>query len=862
MTVDEIVRELTLDEKALLTAGADMWNTAAIERLGIPALKMTDGPNGARGDALLGAGTATAACVPCGSALGATWNLELVSRIGAMLGEEARTKSCRVLLAPTINLHRSPLGGRTFECYSEDPLLSGQTAAAFVRGVQSRGVAATAKHFVANDAEFQRYSMNSVVDERALREIYLMPFELAVREGGALAIMTGYNRTNGTYCSESPWLLDRILRREWGFRGVVMTDWLSAGDTVDSARAGLDLQMPGPGRFFGPALAEAVRRGDVEEHVVDAMASRILGLIDRLGAWEDPAEKTERSEDRPEHRALAREAAAEAIVLLANDGILPLDADRLETVALIGPGWGRAHLMGGGSASLRPHYRVAPLEVMRKRLEDRCRILHHRGSDIDKTARPMTRAVLSTPDGEPGLAVEIFANLDHEGDPARRLVYDDTRLLFFGAPAGGVAEDDFSVRARGLFTPEVSGDHVFTLIQAGRARVLVDGRTVLDGVAHPPGRGTAFFGMGSEEMEAVVPLDAGRSVEVVIEYAARDASLLRGAQLGHRPPREDGRLDKAAALAGEADVAVVMVGTSDEWESEGHDRATMDLPADQDELIERVRLANPKTIVVVNTGCPVTMDWADDVPAVVHCWLGGQEMGAAVAGVLFGDAEPAGRLPTTFPRRLEHNPSFGNFPGENGELRYGEGLLVGYRWYDTRKLPVRFPFGHGLSYASFEIGPPQVASTSLSPGGPIELRIPVKNTGGRRGAEVVQVYVAPKRPRLVRPEKELKGFAKVWLEPGQSALVIVALEGRAFAHWDHGAPEQAALEEKIGAVAPMLPGGVAGAARTEPGWYVDAGEYELCVGRSVADIAHRVSIEITGDAFLSGPAAPGDTARP
>ncbi len=859
MSNETLLRDLTLDEKAQLTAGADMWNTVAIERLGVPALKMTDGPNGARGDALLGAGAATAACTPCGSALGATWNLELVQQVGATLGEEARTKSCRVLLAPTINLHRSPLGGRSFECYSEDPLLSGQTAAAFVRGVQSFGVAATAKHFVANDAEFERYTMNSVVDQRALREIYLLPFELAVREGGALAIMTGYNRVNGSYCSENEWLLTDVLRNEWGFQGIVMTDWFSSGDTAASSRAGLDLQMPGPGRFFGPALAEAVRKGDVDETVVDDMAGRILGVIDRLRAWEDPAEKSERSADQPEHRALLRQAACESTVLLTNDGSLPLDAEQLEKVALVGPNWGRAHIMGGGSASLRPHYRVSPLEILRGRLSGTCEILHHRGCDIDKSARPPTRSVLTTPNGEPGLAVDLFTNLDCEGGAAAHLVYDDARLMFFGAPAPGIAPEHFSARASARFTPDISGTHIFTLVQAGQARVLIDGEEVLDGVTTQPPRGTQFFGLGSEEIQAHVELVAGRSVDLVIEYSSRDSFLLRGAQVGHRPPLEEDMMGNAAKLAAEADVAIVMVGTSDEWESEGHDRRSMDLPGDQDELVARVRAANPRTIVVVNTGSPVTMDWAGDVSAIVQCWLGGQEMGNAIADVLLGATDPSGRLPTTIPERLEHNPSYGNFPGENGEVRYGEGVLVGYRWYDTRKLPVRFPFGHGLSYTSFEIGTPELASSGDTPGGAVLVRVPIKNTGKRRGAEVVQAYVAPSRPRVVRPDKELKGFAKVWLEPGQSATITISLEDRAFAYWDPCAPDQAALKEKLGAMANMLPGGVASAERAVPGWYVDAGQYEIKIGRSCTDILHSIPLTITTDAFLSAKGATADS---
>jgi len=851
MRDDTLVRKLTLEEKALLTAGADMWRTAAIERVGIPALKMTDGPNGARGDALLGAGSETALCVPCGSALGATWNPALVERVGSALGEEARTKACRILLAPTINIHRSPLGGRNFECYSEDPLLSGKTAAAFVRGVQSRGVAATAKHFVANDAEFQRYTMSSRVDERALREIYLVPFELAVCEGGVLAIMTGYNRLNGTYCSENEWLLERVLRDDFGFTGIVMTDWFSSGDTAASAAAGLDLQMPGPGRFFGPALGEAVREGTVDEKVLDAKVERFLSVVDRLRAWEDPVEAAERSVERPEHRALAREAACESTVLLANDGILPLDASRLRSVALLGPNWGRAHIMGGGSASLRPHRRTPPLETMRERLGATCRVLHHPGCNIDRTTRTMNRAVLRTPEGEPGIAVEIFPNLDLAGEPVKRLVFEETRLAFFGAPAEGVGAREFSLRARAVFTPEQSGAHTFALVQAGRARVFVDGKIVLDGVTDPPPLGPSFLGMASQERLATVELAAGRAVEIRVEYSSREALLLRGVQIGHRSPVEEDPIGAAAALAAEADVAILLVGTSDEWESEGHDRGSMDLPGAQDELVARVRAANPRTIVVLNTGAPVATPWADEVAAVLQAWLGGQEMCEALADVLLGAADPAGRLPTTFPSLLEHNPSFGNFPGENGEVLYGEGVLVGYRWYDTRRLPVRWAFGHGLSYTTFAIGEPRVTAREHAPGSPLVVEVPVTNTGPRRGAEVVQCYVAPPPGKLVRPAKELKAFEKVWLEPGASAIVQLVLEDRAFACWDPGAPDQEALRTKLGPAASFLPGGKLDLGRTEPGWWIDAGEYELHVGRSSADVAHVVPIRITAEARSS-----------
>jgi len=802
--VEVLLARLTLDEKAALTAGADFWTLVSIDRVGIPPVRVTDGPNGARGSALFGLGGETAVCAPCGSALGATWDPALVERVGVMLGEEALTKACRVLLAPTVNLHRSPLAGRNFECPSEDPLLSGKTAAAFVRGVQSQGVVTTVKHFAGNDAEFERHTMNSVIDERALRELYLVPFELAVREGGALGVMTAYNRLNGPHCSEHQELLTRILRGEWGFEGFVLTDWLSAGSTGGSSSAGVDLEMPGPARFFGSFLADAVRAGEVEEATLDAQAGHLLRVFERVGALDDPADWTSTSIDRPEHRALAREAAASSMVLLRNDGVLPFDATAIRTLAVLGPNAQRPQMMGGGSANLAPHYRISPLDALRARLGAGVDVRYERGVDIDRTA----------PSVDTSFAADFFAGRELAGPVVGGRTFSDGRLLLIDSAPEGVDIADFSFRGAANYTPDETGPHTVSLVQmGGGARVLVDGVVIIDGIADPPGPGTEFFGMGSAEVEAVLELEVGRPVELVVEFVERDGFFLRGAKIGLRRPSPPDLLDRAVAAAAAADAAVVVVGTNDDWESEGHDRATMDLPGRQDELVTRVIAAQPNTVVVVNTGAPVTMPWADDAPAIVQAWFGGQELANALADVITGDAEPAGRLPTTFPQLVEHNPSFGNFPGENGEVRYGEGLLMGYRWYDARRLPTRFPFGHGLSYSTYAMGEPRVGADD---GEHVTLHVPVTNTGTRRGAEVVQCYVAPPRPtRLVRPPKELKAFAKVWLDPGESTTVTLALDQRAFSYWDP----------------------------TQPGWRVDPGTYELCVGRSSADIAHVVSVE-------------------
>lgn len=832
--VEALVAALTTEEKAALTAGRDAWSTEAVPRLGIPPVGMTDGPNGARGAAPLGAGEATAVCVPCGSALGATWNPELIERVGEMLGAETRMRGCRILLAPTVNLHRSPVAGRNFECFSEDPLLSGRAAAAYVRGVQSRSVAVTVKHLVGNEAETERYTMNSVIDERALRELYLLPFELAVKEGGALGVMTSYNRFNGGYCAENAALLTRILREEWGFAGFVVSDWYAQGSTGGSARAGLDLEMPGPGRFFGEALARAVRSGEVEEGLLDAQARRLLSVLESLGALDDPPElEPECYEDRPEHRALARDAATESMVLLRNDGVLPLDLSSLASLAVIGANAGRAQLMGGGSAKLRPYYRVTPLKAIRDHFGAAVEVSYERAVDIDETV----------PELDAAFAYELFAGLDLGGDPVRTGRREDGLLMFFRAPAEVPDSSAYSMRARGAFTAEEDGEHTFTLVLAGEGHLLVGGHLVVDGVTDPPPRGSHFFGMASEEISGSVTLTAGQTVDLTLEWSSRGAvSDFQGAKVGCRPPARPDLIDRAVAAAAAADAAVVIVGTNDDWESEGHDRRSMDLPGAQDELVKRVLEANPRTVVVVNAGSPVTMDWADRAPAILQVWFGGQEMGRGLAQVLSGFAEPAGRLPTTFPLRLEHNPSFGNFPGENGEARYGEGVLAGYRWYEARSLPTRFAFGHGLSYTSFELGEPRVPASVITRGERFTIDVNVTNTGSRRGAEVVQCYVAAVEPRLVRPLKELKAFAKVWLDPGEMATVSLELDDRSFAYWDPGDPDWDELQARFG---PGSPFGGGEERRTTPGWRVDPGTYELHVGRSSAEIAHVLPLVIT-----------------
>lgn len=808
MDLDALLAKLSPQEKASFTAGADFWSVAGLPEHGVPTIRVTDGPNGARGAALLGAGRVSALCVPCGSALGATWDPALVEQVGRVLGAEARTKGARVLLAPTVNLPRSPLFGRSFECFSEDPHLTGVVAAAYVRGVQSEGVAATVKHFVGNETEHLRTTSSSDVDERALRELYLVPFEHAVR-AGVLAVMTSYNRVNGSWVTESPALMG-WLREEQGFEGVVMTDWFGVG-SARSAELGVDLQMPGPARFLGPGLV-----GQVPEEVLDACARRWLRLVERLGAWDD-TDVPERAEDDPARRAVARHAAAAATVLLENDGVLPLPPDA--TIALVGPHALTAHVMGGGSAQLRPHQvRTLAEELPARGL----RVTVEQGCLLDGEAR--------------ALAVPFTTTFrDADGNEVGETLERDGRLLWFTEPVEGLDPDRFSFTAKGSLTPAQTGTHRFTLTQAGRARVRVAGQVVLDGVTTPPPPGPGLFGLGSQPLAAEVDLVAGQRVDVEVEYSSEASFLLHGVEVGHRPPSE-GMLARAVAAAGDADVAVVVVGTSDTWESEGHDRTTLELPGEQAELVRAVCAANPRTVVVVAAGAPVDLSCARDAAAVLLPWLGGEEAAGAVADVLLGVAEPGGRLPVSWPLRVEHTPAYGSFPGEGDRVRYAEGLLSGYRWYDTRHLPTRWAFGHGGYYTTFSWGAPSVTGTTVE--------VAVTNTGSRRGSEVVQAYVEPPPGPLTRPRRELKAFARLHLAPGETAVARLELDDRAFAAWDPGRPEREELLARLGDGS-VVPAGEDAPVR-EPGWWVEGGSYTVHLARSVADVVCTVDVRVDG----------------
>ena len=770
--LDALVDALTLEEQVSLLAGTDNWHTAELPRHGIPAMRVTDGPAGARGTTFTGPASVN---VPSGTSLAATFDPALVERIGALLGREARAKGARVLLAPTVNLHRTPVGGRNFECQSEDPYLSARITVGYVNGVQSEGVAACVKHFVGNDTEHERMTIDNRIDERTMREMYLRPFEAAVCEADALSIMSAYNRINGPWAADSKELITDVLRGEWGFTGVVMSDWFGLHSTAEGIEAGLDLEMPGPTRDRGAKLVAAVESGAVDASLVRAAARRMLSFMDRLGAIADGGPGPQTTRDVLEDRSLIRSAGASGMVLLRNEAnALPLDSTSVRRVAVIGPNAAKGRIMGGGSAMVNPVHEVHPLGSLRARLGGAgVEVLDAVGCTIHRTFPPPRRDLVSA------ATIDYFASAEDMNDGAPPLRSEDLprfSLIWPEDPSEGLTRELFACRVTFTFTPDVSGPWSFGLTSVGRARLSVDGELVADDELAAPGG--SFFGIGKAQFVASYELLAGRAVRVTVEYVNDGVGLMRGLIMGFNAPVVDDLVAEAARLAATTDVSIVIVGTNDDWEAEGYDRSTIALPGRQDELISEVAKVSARTIVVVNAGSPVSMPWVNEVDAVLFVWFPGQEFGDALTDVLLGDVDPGGRLPVTFPRRLEDSPAFEHHPGRNGVGRYLEGRLIGYRHYDTIGREPLFPFGHGLSYTDFSIDN-ALADDAV-------VRATVTNAGDRSGVEVIQVY-AHDPVGTGAPDdavQHLVGFAKVELAPGESRSVEITLDPRWAMHWD------------------------------------------------------------------------------
>lgn len=803
-----LVGQMTLDEKISLVHGTGFITgngytgfTPAIPRLGIPVFYLADGPNG------VGNGAKGVTAFPAAINNASTWDTRLLRRYGAVLGAEHAGKGNDVALAPTMNILRVPGWGRAFETFSEDPELAGDIGASEIRGIQSQGVIADAKHFAANNQETDRVSVNAVVGERALREIYTRQFEKAVKDGGVRSVMCAYNQVNGAYACENKHLLGDILKRDFGFGGFVVSDWFANHSTVPSANAGLDLEMPGGNTIFGqPApvperfgadLKAAVQAGQVPEARLNDMVRRILtariaeGQLDRTTTGSHDAVVTSE-----EHQDFAEQLSEQGTVLLKNQhGLLPIDDQRTGSVAVIGAAaQTNPTYTGGGSAAVVPSDTVTPLEGITARA----------GEDVDVTYAPGTAGTVEPPlidtarltpasGGGHGLTAEYFASPDLSGAPVITRV--DPTVQVSATPPG--LSGTWSARWTGTFTPTVSGLQRFSFSGSGIARVYIDNKLVLN----------------TRDMLtiAAVDLQAGVPVPIRVEYIAKSpfAGIFPTTmKVGWSPP-DPAQWQAAIDAARAADVAVVFVN---DIRTEGADLPTLKLPGDQDALIEAVAAANPRTVVVLDTGGPVLTPWRNDVAGVLEAWYPGQENGDAIASLLFGDVNPSGKLPVTFPRSDAQGPLTSpiRFPGVNDTVRYSEGLLVGYRYYDARGQQPAFPFGYGLSYTTFSYGKLRVLP-SFRRGGAI-VKVRVRNTGDREGAEVVQLYVGFPRG-AGEPPKVLKAFRKVQLDPGRRSTVTLTLDRRDLSIWDTG----------------------------ENRWVSPTGRYRLMVGSSSRDIRSTAS---------------------
>lgn len=802
----ELVGQLDLKQKVSLLTGQDSWSLRSIPEIGLRSIVMSDGPAGVRGT--LWDERDPSCNIPSPTALAASWDPELVRAVGNGLGSEARRKGVDVILAPTINLQRTPYGGRHFEALSEDPLLTAELATTYVEGIQEYGVAATVKHYVANDSETDRFTVDVRVDERALRELYLLAFEKPIVAGHSWAVMSAYNSINGFTATESPLLTDPLLH-EWLFDGVVVSDW-TAVRSIESARHPQDIAMPGPDGVWGDQLVAAVRSGDVDEDVIDEKVLRILRLAARVGALEGVDGAKPVQNRQLDLRHLARSAAADGTVLLANDGILPLA--KPDSIAVIGEAARFARTQGGGSATVVPPAVVSPLEGIQRRWPG-ARVEWAWGAVVQPGVAEFESGTYRTPDGEPGLLTRYIDGAGHvKGTEVRQ----SSSLVWFNGTSLGTTSQviEFSF----VYTPaEPTGELLLGVGGVADYEVLADGVAIGSGqLRTEPGDDPSSVVLNPPSAAVPIPMQK-ESVELTVRFEPTpggmpDALALK-VGLAH-PGTDSGALISAAAdLAARSDIAVVVVGTSAAVESEGFDRETLQLPGSQDALVRAVAAANPRTVVVINSGAPVILPWRDEVSALLAVWFPGQEFGDALADVLSGDTEPGGRLPMTWPAVETDIPVRAVHPVD-GRLHYTESIHVGYRAWLRDALTPAYPFGHGAGYTEWELS--GLTATPLGDDGRSRVSITVENLGPRQGKCVVQFYLERVSESAVeRPVRWLAAFQAVTLDAKESARVESTLSWRRFAHWELGE------------------------------WCLEPGAYRLIAGLSSADDRASITVDVS-----------------
>lgn len=772
--VNLLLRQMTLTEKLNMLHG---WGGSpyvgyvpANTRLGIPALKLEDGPCG------VADGMRDVTAFPSAIAISASWDPSLMKQYGYDIATEEWDKGANVMLGPTINILRNPVWGRSFESLGEDPYLNARMGVASVDGIQSAGVIATSKHYDAYNQEFDRGNGSADVNERALHEIYMPAFEAVVKEAKTGAVMTAYNRINGTFCSENRYILTDVLNRRWHFRGFTMSDWGGTHSTVPAANNGLDMQMP-DGSFFGGPLLAAVKNGQVSQAIINAKIRHILYQMFRFHLFSRKQTGIAQSiVTNPAHARFSRVADEEGTVLLKNSGgILPLSSARVHSIAVIGYAAStNPKPVGGGSASVVPPYVITPLQGIQNLVGRKITVRYAEGVAGSAGALPPIPSSYLSPSADSsqhGLSAEYFNNMSLSGQPVLSRI--DSRTTFNwhgGSPVAGVSGSNWSAEWSGVLTPPRSGLYTFSLTSDDGSRLFIAGKQLIND----------WSDHAAQTESGTVQLTAGQPVNIKIEYYQDTGDSLIA--LGWRAPGGHSLLHQAAAAARKSDVAIVYVSDN---ESEGSDRPNLTLPNNQDQLIEAVAQANPHTIVVLNTGAPVLMPWVNRVAGIVEAWYPGQEDGNAIAAVLFGAVDPGGKLPMTFPRRAGDIPAhtMAQYPGINGVSKYTEGIFVGYRYYDEHHIQPLFPFGFGLSYTTFAYRNLQINPSRVNGRRDVTVSLDVKNTGHRAGSEVVQIYVGDPAS-TGEPPKQLAGFQKVTLKAGQTKRVRIVLRARAFSYWD------------------------------------------------------------------------------
>jgi len=809
----KLINDVTLEEKIAFLAGYDFWNTVPNEKLGLRKMLLSDGPAGVRGE--FWDERDNSLNLPSSTALGSSWSLELAAEYGRTLAKEAARKGVDVVLGPTINLHRSPYGGRHFECLSEDAMLTGALATSYVVAMQSLGKGACPKHYVANDFETDRYNVDVRVDERTLHEVYLRPFEDAVVQGGAWSIMSSYNKVNGTTLTESDLLRDP-LRTQWGFDGVVISDW-NAVRSIKAAKAEQDLAMPGPKEAWGESLLAAVRNGEVDEATIDRKIVRLLKLAERVGALGSdglaPANPPRHNEISSEGVAFARRASSEGSVLLKNDGILPVNLQKVGKVALIGHNASAARTQGGGSATVMPKSVVTPLDALTAELGSK--VSYSIGAVVQVGLSALSAGQITNPITDaPGVHVEFLGEAGEVLFTEERI---SSALTWLGSHAP--VSKSTSIRLRTRYTPARTSTELFGFASIQPVKFKVNGEIFLDehlpdestdpfvALMDPPFTSKEFDFIAGDAVEIDIIVDLRNRVGLAINSQSFVFGFEADTSVG------DANIANAILEAQNSDLTIVVVGTNSQVESEGFDRDNLSLPGRQDELVEAVVAANPNTIVIVNAGSPVLMPWREKVKAILVTYFGGQEMGNALLDMLSGAAEPGGRLPTTWAASVEDLPVSNCLASQPGNfVKYEEGIHVGYRaWLKSAKTPA-YEFGFGLGYTTWSIdsveSPEKVALET-----DFALSVAVTNTGHRPGKHVVQVYASRKDSSVDRPVRWLVGFSDVHAKPGETQNVIINVRGREFANWDSG-------------------------------WVYEPGTFELLIGSSVEKLELHTEIEI------------------